>query len=151
MIREANLKDIEELAQLFDEYRVFYKKSTDLKGAIDFLTKRIANSESKIFIILGGDGRMAGFVQLYPIFSSKRMKRLWLLNDLYVREVDRGKGFSKILIDKSKELARSTNACGLLLETSKSNSVSNNLYVDTGFNLSTGEYFYTWECEADSL
>jgi ribosomal protein S18 acetylase RimI-like enzyme len=146
MIREANLKDIEELAQLFDEYRVFYKKSTDLKGAIDFLTKRIANSESKIFIVLSGDGRMAGFVQLYPIFSSTRMKLLWLLNDLYVHNKYRKMGLGEQLIDRAKELARSTDSCGLLLETSKSNTVANELYVKTDFALSTQENFYTWEC-----
>lgn len=147
MIREATLEDIEMLAVLFDEYRVFYKKKSDVVGAVNFLRDRVVNNESKIFVILDDGNTFAGFVQLYPIFSSTRMKKLWLLNDLYVSERYRGKGFSKELIERAKELARSTNACGLLLETSKSNTVANSLYIKTDFTLSIGENFYTWNVE----
>ena len=38
-IRRALLSDIEQLAVLFDQYRVFYDKSTNIKAAEDFLTE----------------------------------------------------------------------------------------------------------------
>jgi ribosomal protein S18 acetylase RimI-like enzyme len=145
MIREATLNDLEALAVLFDEYRVFYKKRSDIVAAASFLKDRIANNESKIFII-SDDHALAGFVQLYPIFSSTRMKRLWLLNDLYVNAKYRKSGFGEKLIEKAKQLARSTNSCGLFLETSKSNTAANKLYYKTEFKLSSTENFYNWEC-----
>ena len=69
---------------------------------------------------------MTGFTQLYPLFSSTRMKRYWLLNDLFVNENHRGKGHSKALIESAKELCRETKACGILLETDKTNEIGNN-------------------------
>ena len=69
------------------------------------------------------------------------MKKLWLLNDLYVEEEYRQKGISIALIDKAKELCRETGACQLSLETSKTNMVGNNLYPKTGFQLDTEANF----------
>ena len=62
------------------------------------------------------------------------MKRLWLLNDLFVVNNHRGKGISVALIDKAKEHCKQTRACGLILETAKDNKVGNNLYIFGGWN-----------------
>src|SRR5215213_8909774 len=82
-IRKATIHDIDPLAELFDQYRVFYKKDPDIAAGTVFLKERILREESEIFIGEEEDGRLSGFVQLYPIFSSTRLKRLWLLNDLF--------------------------------------------------------------------
>ena len=88
---------------------------------------------------------MVGFVQLYPIFSSTRMKKLWLLNDLFVDENHRGKGISKQLIKQCKDLCNDTGACGLILETAKTNTTANNLYVKTDFILDENHNYYSWD------
>ena len=100
-VKKATLDDLEELAPLFDGYRIFYEKSSDLEGANAFLKERIEKNESQVFIAYS-DGLACGFVQLYPLFSSTRMQRLWLLNDLYVNPDFRGKGASIALIDRAK-------------------------------------------------
>jgi len=87
---------------------------------------------------------LTGFTQLYPLFSSTRMKRYWLLNDLFVNENHRGKGHSKALIEKAKELCIATNACGILLETDKTNEIGNQLYPNCGFEQYTHANFYEW-------
>jgi len=143
-IRKATLDDIEPLADLFDQYRVFYRKDPDPDGCRKFLSERISNKESEIFLAYTSEGTPVGFVHLYPLFSSTRMKRLWLLNDLYVVPEQRGKGFSKMLIDRSKELVKETGACGLSLETEKSNDIGNNLYPKTGFELDEDHNYYFW-------
>lgn len=145
-IRKAQLTDLDQLAILFDLYRVFYKKEKDLSGATQFLHDRMVNKESEIFVAID-EINFLGFVQLYPIFSSTRMKRLWLLNDLFVVAEYRGKGISLALIEKSKELCRSTNACGLLLETAKTNAVGNQLYPRAGFELEADSNFYVWNAK----
>lgn len=143
MTRKATLQDIGQLSELFDQYRVFYHKTSDVPAAEQFLTERIENGDSKIFVA-EIEERLVGFVQLYPLFSSTRMKRYWLLNDLFVNESYRGKGFSKELIEQAKEMAQSTDACGILLETGKSNDIGNKLYPSCGFELYDEVNFYEW-------
>ncbi len=140
---EANL---ELLLPLFDAYRVFYRKAPELAAAKDFLRERLRKKESEIFIAKW-EGRTAGFVQLYPLFSSTRMKRLWLLNDLYVSPEFRRKGISLALIVRCKKLCEETRACGLILETEKSNAAGRILYPKAGFKIDEYHDYYSWEPE----
>ena len=144
-IQKVTLNNLDELATLFDGYRVFYKEKSDLSGAQKFLKERIENKDSEIFTSFNDAGIMTGFVQLYPIFSSTRMKRLWLLNDLFVHPNYRGQGFSIALIDKAKELCNTSESCGMILETAKSNLIGNKLYPRTGFCLDTDHNYYYWD------
>ena len=144
-IKAATIDDLPGLARLFDQYRVFYEKEPDLKAAGIFLSERIKRSESVIFVADSDGGELIGFVQLYQVFSSTRMKRLWLLNDLFVEEKFRGKGISAGLIEQPKKLCRETGACGLILETAKSNHIGNALSPKTGFQLDEGHNFYHWD------
>ncbi|MGN6648324.1 MAG: GNAT family N-acetyltransferase [Cytophaga sp.] len=72
------------------------------------------------------------------------MKRLWLLNDLYVQPVYRGKRVSVALIDQAKEVSRNSNAVGLILETAKSNFIGNSLYPRADFVLDEAHNYYSW-------
>lgn len=141
--RKATLSDLPQLVELFDQYRIFYHKESDLPAAESFLKERIDNKDSELFVA-EENGKLTGFVQLYPIFSSTRMQRYWLLNDLYVNKEYRGKGYSKELIEESKALCRSSKACGILLETGKSNDIGNQLYPSCGFELYDSVNFYEW-------
>ncbi len=144
ILRQAVLKDIKQLAALFNQYRIFYEQESDIKAAVVFLTQRLKKEESIIFVA-EEENILIGFVQLYPIFSSTRMKRLWLLNDLFVNPKYRGKGVSIKLIDQAKALAKNTNSAGLILETAKTNDIGNKLYPKTGFVLDKGHNYYSWD------
>jgi GNAT superfamily N-acetyltransferase len=143
-VRKAIIADLDELAKLFNDYRVFYEKHSDLEGAKRFLHERIIKNEAEIFVAFSGQV-MAGFVLLYPLFSSTRMKRLWLLNDLFVQEKYRGLGFSIALMERSKELCWESGACGFMLETAKTNTIANRLYQKFGLELDTEHNIYNWE------
>ncbi len=142
-IRQATPEDVPYLALLFNSYRVFYGKPPDIGAAAQFLNDRLVRHESEIFVAVEGD-TIAGFMQLYPLFSSTRMKRLWLLNDLFVSEEYRSQGFSKALIERAKELCHQTGACGFTLETGKDNVIGNQLYQQVGMKLSEGYNAYGW-------
>jgi GNAT superfamily N-acetyltransferase len=144
-IEQASLLHLNQLSILFDQYRIFYKKSSDINGAKKFLQDRIQENESVIFVSINEENAMTGFTQLYPLFSSTRMKRLWLLNDLFVDSKYRGQGISVALIDKVKEHCKLTNACGLMLETARTNGIGNNLYPKTGFVLDQDHNYYSWD------
>ncbi|GAA4834400.1 GNAT family N-acetyltransferase [Algivirga pacifica] len=143
-LEKATLTHLDALSSLFDQYRVFYEMESALDEGKKFLRERIEMRESEIFVALNEDNVMTGFVQLYPLFSSTRMKRLWLLNDLFVHPNYRGEGISKALIEKAKDLCRSTNGCGIMLETAKTNMIGNALYPHTGFSLDTEHNYYEW-------
>ena len=144
VIRQSAITDIDQISVLFDQYRVFYKKTSDPEGAKKFISDRFNKKESVIFIAVDTNN-IVGFVQLYPLFSSTRMKRLWLLNDLFVSSEHRGSGYSVQLIEKCKSFCQETGACGLILETAIDNTIGNNLYPGTGFTLDKEFNRYYWD------
>lgn len=145
MTRPATTTDLDSLSLLFDAYRLFYEKPSALAEGREFLANRMAGNESVIFVAETDPGTLVGFVQLYPLFSSTRLKRLWLLNDLFVNPNHRGQGHSFALLRAAKQHCYNTNACGLMLETAKTNLIGNSLYARTGFTLDTFHNYYSWD------
>ena len=143
-IRKAQFSDLKALAPLFDAYRMFYRKSSDIDGAETFLRERMEMKESIVFVAESDKEELVGFVQLYPLFSSTRMQKFWLLNDLFVHPNSRGQKISIQLIEKAQQLVRDSRACGMFLETEKSNHIGNSLYARTGFELNSSSNYYEW-------
>ena len=141
---QANLNHLDDLALLFDAYRIFYKKETDLDAAKKFLRERLANDQSVIFMVYN-DSRAVGFTQLYPVFSSVNMAAVWLLNDLFVDPVYRGKKIRKQLLEAAQNHCTASGAKGVSLETEQTNVVGNKLYPIMGFEKDTEHNFYYWE------
>lgn len=144
IVRPATRKDLNQLARIFDLYRVYFKQPSDPEEAATYLQERLERKESEIFVA-DDEGEIAGFVQLYPTFSSVRMKKIWLLNDLYVLQEYRGKHVSKQLIDAAKQLACESGAAGILLETEKTNEIGNHVYPSAGFIAYNDTNFYWWQ------
>ena len=129
-IHNATISDIEEVARLFDAYRVFYGKTSDIIMAKKFLSERIVSEESTILLAKKKD-KCVGFVQLSPFFSSVNASRLLVLNDLYVDPNDRRMGVGKELMESKNLCARETNCKGLILETTDDNTNAQSLYAKT--------------------
>ena len=140
-IRRATTNDIEEIAKLFDAYRVFFGQGSDLWLAQEFLEGRLSNSESVIFCAYTSDGRCAGFAQLYPRFSSVSAKRIWILNDLFVSESVRGMGIGTKLLSEIEAFGKKTRAKGILLATTVSNTAAQKLYECNGYQKVTERFF----------
>ncbi|MGG6310412.1 GNAT family N-acetyltransferase [Paenibacillus macerans] len=143
IVQETGLEHLEVLAGLFNEYRVFYEQESDLEGARRFLADRLSRRESVAFLALDAASREAvGFTQLYPSFSSVSMRRIWILNDLYVREEYRKQGAAKLLLEAAKSHARQTNAKGLELSTAVANMTAQRLYERHGYAKDEDFYHY---------
>ena len=134
-IRKVTLQDLHIITPLFDGYRQFYKQASDLEGASVFLMERLTHNESIIFIAFNDrqETEAVGFTQLYPLFSSVSMKRMLLLNDLFIIPAYRGKGIGTLLINSAKELCVTLEHKGLVLQTETSNPAQQ-LYERLGFN-----------------
>ena len=132
-IRRATLDDLDAIAPLFDAYRRFYAQAGDVERARAFLHERLSRNESVVLLALQGD-TPAGFTQLYPIFSSVRTARTWLLNDLFVADTARRGGVARALLDAAADFAREQGAAGLMLETMRDNAPARALYVAAGWH-----------------
>lgn len=142
-IIKAEIQHLDEFAVLFNSYRIFYRQNSDLEKSRTFLKDRIINEESLTFLAIE-DGKAVGFAQLYSLFHYKTLQRQWLLSDLFVSPEYRGRGLSVMLIDKCKTLCYETGACGLLLETEKTNDIGNQLYPRCGFEIDGDHNYYNW-------
>jgi len=139
-IYQATMEDLQGVASLFNEYRMFYRQDSNIEGAEQFLRERMERKESVIFVAVE-DGKYFGFTQLYPSFSSVSMKELWILNDLFVRSEARGTGVGKQLLAKAKQFAVETGAKGLKLQTEVDNAAAQHLYVGNGY-IRDDRYFH---------
>lgn len=133
-IIQASLEHIESVAPLFDAYRQFYGQPPDLDGARRFISERLAKQQSSLYLAFSvRDSTPLGFVHLYPSFSSVSMKRLWILNDLYVVPEARKQGVGEALMERARQWAVETRAKGLILETATDNLEAQRLYERLGY------------------
>lgn len=135
-------EQIDNLSVLFDQYRVFYKQSSNLEAARKFLEGRFQNNDSVIFTASNNE-QIVGFTQLYPSFSSVSMKRIWILNDLFVKEDYRRRGVAKLLISAAKKYGHKTGALRIVLATQSSNIAAQTLYESCGYVKDEEFYHYT--------
>ncbi|MBY4603310.1 GNAT family N-acetyltransferase [Bacillus rugosus] len=140
-IRLAKTSDAEAIAPLFNQYREFYKQASDLKGAEAFLKARLENDES-IILIAEKNGEFIGFTQLYPTFSSVSMKRIYILNDLFVAPHARAKGAGGQLLSAAKDFAAENGANRLSLQTEHHNRTARSLYEQNGYEEETAFVHY---------
>ena len=143
IVRQAVVSDLEALAQLFNQYRVFQGKGSDLQAARDFLQARLDNSESVIFIAHEGTVPV-GFGQLYPSFSSVSLARVFILNDLFVHEIGRRKGVGSKLLAEIETYAWSRGAVRVTLNVAKDNKPGQALYEAQGWAQDAQFFMYHW-------
>lgn len=133
-IIRTGVEHVVRAAPLFDAYRQFYGQKPDLPGASAFLTERLSRGESVLFLALDEEETL-GFVQLYPSFSSVRMRPIWVLNDLFVTGAARRRGVARLLMEAALGLARTTSAARLVLSTAKDNVAARTLYLSLGYRV----------------
>lgn len=140
-VRQAVLADLDELAQLFDQYRQFQGQESNLTAARDFLWARFNHAESVIFIAHEG-ANPVGFAQLYPSFSSVALARVFVLNDLFVHESGRRKGVGSKLLAALEAYASALGAVRITLLVAKPNTSAQALYETTGWQ--PDEHFFMY-------
>jgi ribosomal protein S18 acetylase RimI-like enzyme len=141
-IQAATVTDLDELSELFGAYLEFYQVLKPRTQVRDFLAARLGNGDSTILLARDERGTALGFVQLYPFFASLALQPAWLLSDLYVSASVRRQGVGEALMNAARRHAEASGACGLQLETAKSNLPGQALYERLGYV--RDEVFYTY-------
>ncbi|MGA8534261.1 MAG: GNAT family N-acetyltransferase [Candidatus Tumulicola sp.] len=132
-IRTATLQDLDAIAPLFDAYREFFTKAPDLAVSRRFLAERLERGESTVLAAFEG-AAAAGFLQLYPLFSSWYAKRQWFLSDLYVSAAFRERGVGRRLVEAAIEFAGRTGSRAILVELPFSEPHLTRFYGRLGFD-----------------
>ncbi len=141
-VRPVSTADLPCLIPLFAGYLAFYQVPKSDAEIGDFLLARLQRGDSQLFIARDQQGAAQGFVQLYPLFSSLALRPAWLLNDLFVSPQARRLGVGEALMNKAREHALATGACGIQLETAKTNVAGQALYERLGYV--RDEVYYTY-------
>jgi ribosomal protein S18 acetylase RimI-like enzyme len=84
-----------------------------------------------------------GFAQLYPSFSSTRMGRHWIVNDLFIHPSVRNRGIGSLLLTHVKKFAQDSGATGMELSTQVNNLTAQKLYSRLEWRKDTDFVVYT--------
>ena len=145
-IVQATLEHLDLLTPLFIKYREFYGELPFPDSSRKFLETRLKRKESVIYLALADDeDKLLGYCQLFPSYSSLSLKRVWILNDIFVAEDARRMLVADRLLQTAKQMAKDTNAVRMRVATSVSNEVAQKTYESIGFREDTRFKNYTIE------
>lgn len=88
---------------------------------------------------------MVGFAQLYPVFSSLTLQRVWLLNDFFIAEEFRGNGIGTKLFAKVKKFTLLTKSKGIELSVEHSNKKAWVFWEKQGFKMDKEFRYYFYK------
>ena len=120
-IIEAEPKHIEQVGELFDLYRQFYKYESNLIESTNYIKDRIAT------------------------FGSLDLGKIIILYDLYVKEDHRKNNIGRQLMIRSHEYAKKINAKRIQLSTATDNFIGQSLYESLGYVKDIDFYTYDFE------
>ncbi|PTQ67048.1 GNAT family N-acetyltransferase [Pseudomonas sp. GV071] len=132
-VKAVVASDLDELAGLFAGYLEFYQVPRPVEVIREFLAARLQKGDSTLLLARDASGTAQGFVQLYPFLSSLALAPAFLLSDLYVSPNARRQGVGELLMNAARAHADATGACGLQLETAKTNVAGQALYESLGY------------------
>ena len=147
LIIRANENHFDELARLFNLYRIFYEEKSNYEQAYNFIRSRIQKNESVIYVAKNEDSQLIGFVQLYPSFCSVALIPILILYDLYLDDNHRGKGIGRALMKQASKHAKGNGFKRLELSTAITNVIGQSLYESLNYERDEDFYHYALELE----
>ena len=128
-------RHINDFAVLMDEYRVFYGNQSNISESKDYVSQLLKDDNVFFLMAVTTEEKLIGFCTLFRSYSSVRAQKIFILNDLYVRENYRQFGFGTQLLDAAVTFAKKENVNVLKLETAKDNVVAQSVYEKHGWKL----------------
>ena len=132
-VTAVGVADLDALVPLFAGYLQFYQVPRSATEIHAFLLERLQRGDAQLFIARDEQGMAQGFTQLDPQQSSLSLAPAWLLSDLFVLPSARRQGVGEALMNAARAYAEASGACGLQLETAKTNLAGQALYERLGY------------------
>lgn len=108
------------------------------------LVEGMRNHPTSITLFILDEGKPVGIVNAYMNFSTFKLKPFINIHDVFVMPAHRGRGLSRRLIAKMKEIAADNGCCKLCLEVRHDNIPAQACYRAEGFEDDTPPMYY-WE------
>ena len=147
LIIRASENHLDELARLFNLYRIFYEEKNNYQKAYDFICARVEKEESVIYVASNENDQLSGFVQLYPSFCSVSAVPILILYDLFVDHSKRSNGIGRSLMNAARDFARENGYKRLELSTAKDNYIGQSLYESLGYEVDQEFLHYSLEID----
>ncbi|MDR7073534.1 GNAT family N-acetyltransferase [Fictibacillus barbaricus] len=134
-IRPAVLEDLVPLRKLMFSYIVdFYKSKKPESDKVEELIQHLLDhhTDGKQFVAETEDGTLAGFATLYYSFSTTRVKKIAILNDLFVDSSFRGAGLGEELFQYVLAYTKKEGFAYMSWQTAADNKPAQALYSKMG-------------------
>jgi GNAT superfamily N-acetyltransferase len=129
--------EIEQLAELFDVYRVHYGEAADPSCTASWLQASIGSGRLEAFVA-EADSAFVGFAVTMTVPASLRLGHYWQIRDLFVLPSHRRSGVGRMLLDVVREAAIRAGALRLALQTEADNDAALRLYAESGYTTVEG-------------
>ncbi len=141
-VRKANKKDIPLLYELINGLALYEKRPQDMTGSKEELEYWLFEKQIATSLIAELDGTPVGYAIYYPVFGSFSAKGKVHLEDIFLKEEVRGKGFGKKFMAKTIEFVLEDGYSGMEWSCLDWNTPSIAFYEKLGAEKETGrEYF----------
>ena len=140
-IKIAQPDDFEKIGEVFNLYRQFYEKESNIEACRNYIYERLINNEAQIFYI-ENEKECMGITQLYTTFDSLELSKKIILYDLFVRSEYRNKGIGRMLMNAAKSFAEKKGVTSIELSTSINNKNAQSLYESLEYQRDTEFYDY---------
>ena len=142
-------REIEELAQIFEEYRAHYGEAADAARSAAWLERNLESSQFRAFVAVH-QGQLIGFAITMEVPASLQLGHFWQIRDLFVSPHHRRLGVGRALLDSLRTAATTAGASRLALQTENDNEPALRLYADSGYSLVDGYRSLTLPLSPDS-
>jgi GNAT superfamily N-acetyltransferase len=130
-------REIEALAEIFDQYRAHYEEAADAARSACWLDENLRTSRLRVFVV-EKSGRFVGFAITMDVPASLRLAHFRQIRDLFVRPTHRRLGVGRALLASVREAAIASGALRLVVQTEDDNDPALRLYADSGYALIKG-------------
>ena len=132
-LKTAEISDIPSLLELMREFYCDQEMKFRREVAETVLHDLIRNPKLGRVFLFHADGALAGYCVLTFCFSLEFHGRFALLDELYVREPFRRRGFSREVIARAEAACKEEGIKALRLEVWVGNAIAKSLYQSCGF------------------
>jgi GNAT superfamily N-acetyltransferase len=137
-------REIEALADIFDQYRAHYgedsdasRSDSDASRSARWLDENLSTSRLRVFVA-EDNGRFVGFAITVEVPASLRLAHFWQIRDLFVLPTHRRLGVGRALLGSVRAAANASGALRLVMQTEDDNDSALRLYADSGYALIKG-------------
>ena len=129
--------EIEQLAEIFDGYRLHYGEAADALRTASWLEENISSGRLEAFVA-DNKGSFVGFAITMTVPASLRLGHFWQIRDIFVVPNHRRLGVGRTLLDVIHAAAVRAGASRLVLQTEADNTPALRLYAESGYTAVEG-------------